>query len=133
MSTVRESLVTIACYSFLHEAHLAKVQLELAGIPVFLADKHINSLRGGIPAFGVRVQVSDSMAVAARKILSAQEGSQPTTDEGPAVCPNCGSIRTSESWGRFAYLMTMLFFGLPTLSPAKRMHCKGCGHRWKSR
>jgi len=33
-------LVTIATFSFSHEAHLAKTQLDAFGIPSFLADDH---------------------------------------------------------------------------------------------
>ena len=133
MNAPSDGWVTIARYGMLHEGQLAKVQLELAGFQVFLADEHMNTLRGGINAFGVRVQVPESAAAAARKILSAHEESLRGGDAAVAECPNCGSTKTGESWGRLAYLLTMLFFGLPTLPPAKRMRCKDCGHRWKSR
>lgn len=131
MDHASEPLVTIAHYSQLHESKLAKVLLESAGIPVFLADEHINALRGSLNAIQVRVQVPESTATAARALLAEHESPATACSETNA-CPNCGSTRTRNCRGQLAALLASLFFGLP-LMKARRLQCLECNHRWNSR
>jgi len=69
-------LVTIATFSFLHEAQLAKAQLEAFGISAFVADEHttrnLRWMYSNIAGW-VRLQVPEEFAEQAQKILQEYE------------------------------------------------------------
>ena len=93
-----EELVTVAGYRFATEAELAKMHLEEAGIPAFLADAetvNMDWLLGN--AIGdIKVQVARSQAEAATEVLAARQNPPSEAEEddepenAPAGCLSCG-------------------------------------------
>ncbi|MDR0779403.1 MAG: DUF2007 domain-containing protein [Pseudomonadales bacterium] len=72
-------LVTIATFSFAHEAHLAKMQLDAMNIPSFIADG--NTARMYSNAIGwVRLQVPEAFATQAQKALNEPVEIIPTSE-----------------------------------------------------
>lgn len=70
-----KKMVLVATFSSVHEAHLAKANLEAAGIPAFTSDEHLVSAQ---PLYsnalgGVKVWTPASFAEEARALLSAPE------------------------------------------------------------
>jgi hypothetical protein len=65
-------LVTIATFSFPHEAHLAKVRLDAFGIPSFIADEHTINMQWfySNALGGVRLQVPEGFAAQAHEFLN---------------------------------------------------------------
>ena len=75
-------LVTIASFSFLDEALLAKAQLDAFGIPSFVADAQTaNNLQW---AEGARLQVPEEFVARAEEILH-ESAPMPESDVGPAA------------------------------------------------
>lgn len=64
-------LVTIATFSFPHEAHLAKAQLDASGIPSFIADEHTINMQWlySNAMGGVRLQVPAAFVAEAQALL----------------------------------------------------------------
>jgi hypothetical protein len=62
-------LVTIATYSFLHEAHIAKARLDAVGIVSFIADEHTTNIFSNAVG-GVRLQVPVAFAAQAQQVLN---------------------------------------------------------------
>jgi Putative prokaryotic signal transducing protein len=89
---------TIATFWKTEEAHLLRLRLGEAGIPVFLQDEHITQLHPWRAAAigGVRVQVADSDFDEAQGILSEHE-IQPIVETPPGasdalVCCACQTL-----------------------------------------
>ena len=84
---------------------------------------------------GIRLQVADEDAEAARALLEEKGGIEPlpTVD----VCPNCGSADIAQSqWKRKFKVATIFFPFLVLLWPflmsiEPKMRCAACGHRWR--
>jgi hypothetical protein len=78
-----EKLVTVARFTFPHQAHAAKVSLEAEGIPVFLADELTVTMDWFLSnaVGGIKVQVPEEAAERAQEILA--ELTAPSR-EGPA-------------------------------------------------
>lgn len=112
-------LVTIATYSFPHEAHLAKARLDALGIPCFIADEHTINMQWlySNALGGVRLQVPQVVAAEALAALneeaatgSAEDAAaavdatlpdaattgtgagEPEPPAPPAKCPYCGGV-----------------------------------------
>lgn len=68
----KSSLVAIAAFTSVHEAHLAKSALDAAGIPALLDNEHIVSMNWTYSNLvgGVRILVESSRAEEARAILA---------------------------------------------------------------
>jgi hypothetical protein len=68
-------LVTVASFTTLTEAYMAKNMLEAEGIQVFLADENVITLGGEIPAFysGIepKIQVPEDQAERAAELLKS--------------------------------------------------------------
>lgn len=125
-------MVTVARYSFPHEAHIARAKLESEGIPAFVADEYTINMQWlySNALGGVRVQVPKPFAKQAKEILS-QDYSQSLVakqDQEGYPCPECGSLDTDfiVKGKRMAFLVFMtLHF---PLWPFKRQSkCNNCG------
>ncbi len=69
------ALVTIASFSFPHEAHIARAKLDSEGIPAVLADEFTISMQWlySNALGGVKVQVPPSCAERALEILAQDD------------------------------------------------------------
>ncbi|SMN11222.1 hypothetical protein SPBRAN_1462 [uncultured Candidatus Thioglobus sp.] len=69
------ALVTIASFSFAHEAHIARAKLESEGIPAVLADEFTINMQWlySNALGGVKVQVPPSCVERAIEILSRDD------------------------------------------------------------
>lgn len=133
-----ERPVVVASFLNLHEALLAKGQLDSAGLATSLVDDNmvridwfISNLLGG-----VKLAVPPADADIAREIL-AQPIPEDFDVEGVGMyeqprCPQCDSLDISyESLDKpIAYGSTMLL-GVPVPLGANRWRCSSCGHTWK--
>lgn len=130
-------LVTIASFSFPHEAHLAKAQLEAAGIPSFIADEHTINMQWlySDAMGGVRLQVLAELADEAKEILSEpfeilEEQDiplPPQTEETPPGCPACGAALGERRTDRRAAMISWLLLGLPFFLGRDIRRCTSCG------
>lgn len=126
------SLITVASYSFPHEAHIAKASLEAEGIPVFIADEHtINAQWLYSNALGgVRLQVPGEYADAAKQIL-AQDYSHLLAEEietDEAACPKCGGKDIVPcTLGKKPAFIVFLLLGFPLYYYRHGVRCKTCG------
>jgi len=80
-----QDVTTIANFTRLEEAVVARTVLESAGIECFLADENMMHIAGphGLILGGVRLQVLDSEAEAARELLRTLVPAD-SEQEGPA-------------------------------------------------
>lgn len=123
-------MITLATFSTPEEAHLFRARLEAGGIPAFVQDECLVQMDWlySNAVGGVRVQVADEDAEAARAFLADD------LPEGAPVevaCPKCGSDQTApdERPRRFAFL-AILLLGLPLLFGRHRWRCRACHHAW---
>lgn len=143
-------MITIARYSFPHEAQIARAKLESEGIPVFVADEHTVSVNWLLSSAvgGVRVQVpreyvakatyilerDDSAAVEAdldRIIEDAEDSGAeagPDWQEPPTPCPVCGGETEQVMRGRKPAFLSWLLLGFPLGRLRRKRQCKAC-HR----
>lgn len=88
------TLVTIATFSFPHEAHIAVARLEAAGIPSFIADEHTINMQWmySNALGGVKVQVPTKYAEEAKEVLTEDLSSLLEEEFGKdeMQCPKCG-------------------------------------------
>lgn len=126
-------LVTIARFSFPHEAHLAKAQLDAAGIPGFIADEHTINMQWlySDAMGGVRLQVPAEFAEEAQALLSEpveilenpDTAEIPPQQEAPAICPACGAILGERHRAHRARRL----LGLPFFPGRNSRCCPSCG------
>jgi len=78
-----EKLVTVASFWTVSEAYLVKAWLEDEGIECCIADEHVIGATGimAIPVGGVKVQVRESDAEVAAKLLKERETETQPLDE----------------------------------------------------
>lgn len=121
--------ITIAVYSEVQRAQFARLLLEREGIPCFLADEYLTSLRRYSFTGGVRLQVAAKDAETAAQLLRTEgflRAGEGTDDAKPSACPRCGGANVVY---RNAYAVIALVLFLPFWG--KRYQCRTCGHSWK--
>jgi len=130
-----EKLVTVARFSHPEEAHLASSKLESEGIWSFVADEHTvttNWLWSNAIG-GVRLQVRESDATAARKILSLTVSDVQIASGTGRKCPKCGSADIKYELFSLPYVFLswlLLGFTLPFMK--RKWRCSACGYQWKN-
>ena len=123
---------TVASFSFVHEAHIARARLESDGVPAFVADEHTIAMQWlySNALGGVKVQVPDSYVNKAREILSHDYSEALIKEQGYSAftCPTCGSENTEfEVKGKRMAFIVFLAVHFP-LWPFKRIiKCRECG------
>ena len=130
-------MVTVARYTNLLEAHIARGRLESEGIAAFIADENIIwanwLLADAIGGVQLRVPLEDS--VRARRILSEVDGTDvlendlENTSSGSNRCPGCGApaFRDPALLSRLVFLsIALVSFPLPFTPPLK--HSDECGY-----
>lgn len=146
------NLVTVATFTYPHEAAILKGRLESEGIECFSKDENTISAQ---PFYsnaigGVKIQVKESDVERANKIvkdyyygandlsgeLDSQEEYKPEEEKSSdkkVVCPYCGSdeVNRDKTPSRFNITM-LLLLGIPLFFPGpKKYHCFNCGHNFK--
>lgn len=134
-------LVTIATFSFPHEAHIAKAQLDALGIPSFIADEHTINMQWlySDAMGGVRLQVPAEFADQAREVLNepAEIAPIPESEIGPEpepdVCPYCGGVLGEPyATGKRPAVLSWLFLGMPLWPVRQVRKCADCGKTLKT-
>jgi hypothetical protein len=126
-------VTTIATFSFPHEAHIAKANLEAEGIPAFIADEHTINMQWFLSNAlgGVRIQVPSQFVEKASAILQ-QDFSDLREDEfgkdEDEVCPNCGSIEIEPyTKGKRPAILVLFLLGFPLFFYRRGIRCRACG------
>lgn len=128
------NLVTIATYNLPQQLIIAKAKLEANGIECFVKDELTaqvhNFLSNAIG--GVKLQVLESDANKARKILLERNDLKADYSESKLKCPNCesGNIDGMGLNGR----ISMIFFfilGFPIPIFSNKFKCYDCDHVFK--
>jgi len=143
---MEDDLVTIRNYAFgpdpASEAELARIKLESAGIPCFLAGREFASmywLYSGANR-GVKLQVKRSDAERALEVLGPEPTApgrelepQAGADESVTpLCPRCHSAEVVyERFSRRFFYLSLLVLGFPLLWGRGRYRCDRCGCTWK--
>jgi hypothetical protein len=147
-----DMLVTIATFSFPHEAHIAKAKLDALGIPSFIADEHTINMQWlySDAMGGVRLQVPREVAAEALEALAEDASMEaesnpdgglhstpepepdPEADVNPApevaACPQCGgALGAPYAEGKRPAILTWLVLGLPLWPVRQVRKCTACG------
>lgn len=105
-------MVVVARFSFPHEAHIAKANLESAGIESFIADEHTVNTQwlysnaiGGVRLFVAGEDLEEATEILTSDFSESLEGHSQEIGEKQDICPQCGSsdlsAYTKESGPRF--------------------------------
>ena len=128
----RYRLVTIATFSYVAHAHVAKQKLETAGIWSFIADEHLiaaNWLYSNLVG-RAKLQVRLPDVALAREIL--REPDNPKLGHSGLQCPRCKSLDTCyEKYALRPLLIAWLLVRFPLPFLKKKWTCKECGHEWE--
>lgn len=140
-------LITVATFSFPHEAHFAKMRLDAEGIPAFIADEHTINMQWlySNAMGGVRLQVPSECAEDALRVLNepddldtdafddaAASELQADADADikcePERCSLCGGeLGIPQQTGRRPAFLAWLLIGLPLWPLRTRRICSSCG------
>lgn len=120
--------VTIASYTNVVNARIAKSVLDQHGIPAIIANEHIAdmNLPGVAGVSGIELRVSASDAEAAAPLVTDESAAH----KGRSACPRCGSNQT----GRRANVLLGVFMdilGLSTKKLNRQWRCSACGNDWE--
>jgi hypothetical protein len=142
-----DELVTIRNFAYgpdpVSRAELARLDLEAADIPCFLAGREfaaMNWLYSGATR-GVKLQVRACDVEKAREVLGARPAlpadrdcaARPAEEPEIATCPHCdGEDVEYERFSRRFFYVSLLLFGFPLLWATRRWRCLSCGHRWRA-
>jgi hypothetical protein len=143
---MEDDLVTIRNYAFgpdpAGEAELARIKLESAGIPCFLAGREFAAtywLASGANR-GIKLQVKRSDAQRALNVLGPEpaasdrklEPEEGTNESVALLCPRCHSEEVVyERFSRRFFYLSILLLGFPLLWGRGRYRCGRCGYTWK--
>ncbi|WP_438952232.1 hypothetical protein [Porticoccus sp.] len=127
-------MITVATYSFPHEAHIAKLKLDAKGIPAFVADEHTINMQWLYSSAmgGVKLKVPAPFADQATEAL-AEDFSDLFEDEAEddperRACPSCGSLEMSPYIrGRKPAFLVFLLLGFPLFFYKRGLRCAHCG------
>jgi hypothetical protein len=137
---VVSNLVTIAVYTHVVEAQIARSLLVAHEVEAFVPDEHLATLNPHVlgASGGVRLQVGTLDAERALAILGDVDGEdQDEQDDeahqdGPA-CPRCGARYAYFEIGPLARVLDALLFGFPLRFLRKEWHCRKCDHFFQHR
>ena len=131
----RDRLVTIASFFHPEEAHLFSARLQAEGIRSAVIGDTVSGLYYFSPTItsGVGVQVFESDAAKARRILGLIEPKSHTLHSHVGRCPKCKSEDIHGVYSaREILLWCVLTVGgahLPFLK--RKWKCKSCGYQWR--
>lgn len=131
-----DNFITIAFFDTANSAHMARIQLESAGIRCFIEDEftvNANWLYWNTIG-GVKLNVARQDAEKAALILSQKSHSADSAGEKTVKCPKCNSEDVSEKSGFYLiviFLLILVGFFLPFPPVKRKMQCTSCRHKWK--
>jgi len=127
-------LIKVATYTNAIEAHLARMRLEVEGIPAFVFHEHhiwakwLLSLALG----GVKVYVHKNNLDHANTIIGAHDrGDYALEDDEKITCVQCQNDKTVKrqlSWK--AAMLVVHFTNIPLYFRWATLKCLHCGHEW---
>ncbi len=132
--------MTIANFSHLIEANLAKTRLESAGIECFLTNEHIVSMNwfwsNAVGGVGVQVRAADvDSAIEALQGDSNgadSEEARAGDDSSEIRCPKCRSKNVYYEKLPLSLVIASLFLlGLPLLFFKRERECLECRHQFR--
>lgn len=131
------SLITVATYSFPHEAEIARATLESQDILAFVADAHTINMQWlySDAMGGVRVQVQQKNFEAAKLILNTDYSSLVDSDianEAEQKCSKCGGLTEHYTKGKKPAFIVFFLLGFPLFFYEHGLKCKLCGHFTKT-
>ena len=118
-----------------HDAHLLRIKLESADIPVVVSDDSTVSVAPHLANAigGVRVQVPDEYVGKAQAVLLEKPDTINLRDD--LVCPKCGSTDIAqalhEKRSYVASFLVLLLMMIPLPLVKRRYQCNQCKHLWK--
>ena len=137
-----DRLVTIASFSSLGEAYVARSILTAEGIDSYLADEHIVGLNWfySIAVGGVKLRVCVADAETALLLIRSEPVSPEAFEEAAGeleeiMCPKCHSTDVTLGFDRAWGCLFIAIWWLFTIPPflIRRWRCKTCGYRWRIR
>ena len=131
-----EQIVTIATFNHPEEAYIQQGRLESEGIPSLVADDNIVTANRFYSAAtgGVRLQVRESDASEALRILNLSPESSDFMEDAGESCPHCNSTDIQyETFSLRWVFLSIIFLGFPLLFYRRKWKCHTCGYEWKQR
>jgi len=128
----RTALITVATFSFPHEAQIAKAKLDSEGIPAFIIDEHtINAQWLYSNALGgVKLQVPLQYSETAKEVVAEDRAELLDTEFDAEMrrCPSCGSEDSRPyTKGKSPALVLFLLLGFPLFFYKHGYICRVCG------
>lgn len=127
-------MITVATFSFPHEAHIAKLKLDAKGIPAFVADEHTINMQWLYSSAigGVKLQVPAPFVEQATEALAEDLSdlleSDDEDDREEPRCPTCGSqALTPYIRGKKPAFLVFLLLGFPLFFYRRGVRCDACG------
>ena len=127
-------MITVATFSFPHEAHIAKLKLDAKEIPAFVADEHTINMQWLYSSAigGGKLQVPEPFAEQAIQALAEDFSdlleSDDENDREEPRCPACGSQKmTPYIRGKKPAFLVFLLLGFPLFFYRRGFRCDACG------
>ena len=127
-------MITVATFSFPHEAHIAKLKLDAKGIPAFVADEHTINMQWLYSSAigGVKLQVPAPFVEQATQAwaedFSDLFDSDEENDRDQLSCPACGGQKlTPFIRGKKPAFVVFLLLGFPLFFYRRGFRCDVCG------
>ncbi|MBI5360085.1 MAG: DUF2007 domain-containing protein [Planctomycetes bacterium] len=131
-----DDFITIAFFDKAINAHMARIQLESAGIRCFIEDEftvNANWLYWNTIG-GVKLNVARQDAEKAALILSPKIHPAESANKKTIQCPICNSGDVSEKSKACLIMLVMLILTgvlLPLFPVKRKMRCNACRHQWE--
>jgi hypothetical protein len=127
-------LIKVAAYTNAIEAHLARMRLEVEGVPAFVFHEHYTCLEWQISLAlgGVKVYVhKNDLDHAKRIVLAHDSGDYALEDDKKIICAKCESdsiVKRRLSWK--AAMLAVHFAYIPLYFRWATLKCLRCAHEW---
>lgn len=129
--------IVVACFSFPHEAQIARASLECAGIPAMVVDEHTINMQWlySHAIGGVKVLVPPECEQEAKDVLNTDFSAtvDAECDSDKAVCPSCSSYNIEPfTRGKVPAYIVFLLLGFPLFFYQHGLKCNDCGEFTKT-
>ena len=127
-------MIVVARFSFPHEAHLAKANLESAGIVSFIVDEHTVNTQwlysnaiGGVRLMVLEESLEDAIQILSSDFSKSIEILTELEGEQIDVCPQCGSSDLSAyTRGKRSAFIVFILLGFPLFIYKHGYKCNQC-------
>ncbi|MEZ9303656.1 phosphoenolpyruvate synthase [Vibrio breoganii] len=124
-------MIVVGRFSFPHEAHIAKANLESAGIESFIADEYTINMQWlySNAIGGVRLMVNEADEAEAINILQADfSEALDETEVCEDTCPHCGGVElVPHTKGKQPAFLVFILLGFPLFFYRQGYKCNSCG------